>query len=412
MTRLMGEGLACAMDSSMPPVSCVAWTSLMNGANPGRHGIFGFSERRPGAYTVYFPDASHIRAPTIWDLLTHAGKRTMALNIPNTYPARALNGLLISGFVALDIERAVYPPQLAPALREIDYCIDVDCHDAASRKEIFCRELTQALLRRRDVFLTMIARQPWDLFIGVFTETDRLNHFCWADYEDSGSAYHQHFIKFYRQLDAIIGQLTARIDEQTDLLIISDHGFGHLAKEVYLNAWLKQEGLLRCNTAGSGSLEDIDPAATKAFALDPGRVYVNLKGKTPQGCVQPGAEYDQLVRLIASGLKNLQDESASRPAIERVYRKPEIYSGAFVDRAPDLVVWGSPGYDIKAALSKDKLFGASGLSGMHTYDDAFFYMRRLQSMDRKPSLLDIAPTICKLMNLPTGKAFDGRSIVV
>lgn len=411
ITRLMGEGLACAMDSSMPPVSSVAWTSFMTGTNPARHGIFGFSERRPETYSIYFPDASHIRAPTIWDILTQAGKRTVALNIPNTYPARALNGILVSGFVALDIERAVYPGQLADALRKIDYRIDVDCHDAASRKESFFRDLTYTLQRRREVFLAMIGKPAWDLFIGVFTETDRLNHFFWSDYEDQASDYHQQFISYYREIDAIIGELISSIDESTGLLIISDHGFGHLSKEVYLNAWLKQEGLLRLKTAGATSLEDINPGATQAFALDPGRVYINLKGIAPQGCVRPGAEYDQLVRRITSGLQRLQDESSSQKVIDRVYQKKELYSGALIDRAPDLVAWGSTGYDVKGALSKDHVFGNPSFSGMHTYHDAFFYLRRLETLSDRPRLIDIAPTILRLLGLPAVQEFDGKPLV-
>ncbi|MEI6126439.1 MAG: alkaline phosphatase family protein, partial [Pseudomonadota bacterium] len=102
ITALLEDGFACEMESSMPPVAPVAWTTFMTGVNPAKHGIFGFMDRRRESYGIYFPNASQINSPTLWDILTREGRKTVAINIPQTYPARETNGIIISGFPALD----------------------------------------------------------------------------------------------------------------------------------------------------------------------------------------------------------------------------------------------------------------------------------------------------------------------
>ena len=94
--------------------------------NPGKHGIYGFTEAKPGTQTIFFPNFGNVRCDTLWDVAGRAGKRCIVLNVPNTYPARAMNGLLVSGFVAINLERAVYPASLLPRLTAQSYRIDVD----------------------------------------------------------------------------------------------------------------------------------------------------------------------------------------------------------------------------------------------------------------------------------------------
>jgi predicted AlkP superfamily phosphohydrolase/phosphomutase len=411
LTGLIQEGIACEMETSIPPVSSVTWATFITGVNPAKHGIFGLMDRRRGSYGIYFPDSLQIHSPTLWDLLTDKGKKTVAINIPQTYPAREMNGIIISGFVALNLEKAVYPEKLVPALKEIDYRIDIDYQNATERKDEFFNELFYLLEMRRETFLNLMKRIHWDLFIGVFTCTNRLNHFFWRDYENPTSHYHQRFLSFYRQIDAIIGEMVEELDEETALLIISDHGFDHLKKEVYLNAWLKKEGLLKLKDTASASFEDIDPDNTKAFVLEPSRVYVNLQGVMPQGCVDPGAEYEQLIRLLNEGFLSLKDESTSELVISRVCHKKELFFGPFIDRAPDLILWGTKGYDIKGSITQDEIFGQSNSTGKVTHNDAFFYMKGLETLPSKPHLKDIAPTILKLLNLPIPQDMDGNPIV-
>jgi len=411
ITALMQDGFACEMDSTMPPVSSVAWTTFMTGVNPAKHGIFGFMDRRRESYGVYFPNASQIASPALWDLLTAAGKKTVAVNIPQTYPARETNGIIISGFVALDLEKAVYPKKLVPALREIDYRIDVDCERAGERREAFFKDLFYTLKKRRETFLYLMNKIDWDLFIGVFTGTDRLQHYFWEDYENQDSPHHASIISYYREIDAAIGDMARKLGDDTELILLSDHGFGRLEKEVYLNAWLRREGLLKLKSDSSASFDDIDPASTQAFALDPGRVYVNLRGIMPGGCVSPGPQYDRLIKRLIEGFLTLKDEKTSEPLISRVFRREELYNGPFMERAPDLVLWGAKGCDLKGALAKPELTGKEQFTGMHTHNDAFFYMHGLKALSAKPHISSLAPTILRLLNIPVPREMDGHAIV-
>src|SRR5256885_10830303 len=100
--ELERRGTLLQMDTAIPDISSVAWTSFMTGANPGRHGIFGFLDLQPNSYKIYFPNSAHIRSETLWDVVGRAGRRSVVVNVPSTYPARPLNGMLVSGFVAID----------------------------------------------------------------------------------------------------------------------------------------------------------------------------------------------------------------------------------------------------------------------------------------------------------------------
>ncbi len=411
MAKLLEDGYACKMDSSMPPVSSVAWTSFMTGTNPGKHNIFGFMDRRRESYGIYFPNATQIKSPALWDILSDAGRKTVAVNIPQTYPARETNGVIISGFVALDLEKAVYPHKLVEALRKMDYRIDVDYQNADERKEEFFKDLFYTLKKRRDTFLYLLEKIPWNLFIGVFTGTDRLQHYFWDDYENTDSPWHQAVLDYYRAIDTVIGEMTEKMGGDTALLMLSDHGFAHLKNEVFINSWLKQQGYLRIKNDPPKSFEDIDAEHTKAFALDPSRIYINVKGVMPQGIVNPGLEYEQLIKTLSEGILALCDEETGKPVVSNVFRKEELYKGPFIDKAPDLVLLGAPGYDLKGAISKKDLLGPSKFTGMHTYHDAFFYMKGLAPLKVKPNIQDLAPTILQLLGMPVPPDMDGRPLV-
>src|SRR5262245_61036634 len=98
---LVAGGTLAPMRSSIPTISSVSWTTFMTGRNPGRHGVYGFTDVRPGSLTMYFPNFGDVKSDTLWDVAGRAGRRSIVLNVPNTYPARALNGLMVSGFVAI-----------------------------------------------------------------------------------------------------------------------------------------------------------------------------------------------------------------------------------------------------------------------------------------------------------------------
>jgi predicted AlkP superfamily phosphohydrolase/phosphomutase len=211
----------------------------------------------------------------------------------------------------------------------------------------------------------------------VITGTDRLNHFLWNAYEDQNHPRHEAFINYYQQVDQFVGRTYEKFlalnpsgSGENHFVMLSDHGFEGIRLEVYLNEWLKQEGLLSFGSKQPESLEDISEGS-KAFALDPSRIYINSKGRYPKGSVEPG-DVEKIKEEIRSGLKDLTS-GEDLPVVRRIFDGDEIYQGPLTSQGPDLVLLSNSGFDLKGKLASPTLFGRTVLQGKHTHDDAFVY---------------------------------------
>ena len=372
--RILDSGYALhAMKASLPDISSVSWTSFMTGVNPAEHGIFGFTHLMPGTYNLYFPNSKDIKAPTFWQTLNGKGKidRSIILNIPNTYPAFPVKGLLVSGFIAIDFNKAVYPPSYIAPLKKMNYVIDVDLEKAQSAPEEFYQDLMASLSIREKASLALLRDEAWDLFVLCVTETDRLHHFF---LDRRGTAM---FDDFYARLDGLITAAYEAAREKAGddllLLMLSDHGFVPLKKEVNLNALLKDKGLLRLDERRE--YYDRIASGTAAFAMDPGRIYIHHEKKFPRGGVKPHETKEVEERLIRL-FSDFQDEDGMRP-IRKIYRKEEIYRGPYADMAPDLLLMSNDGFDLKGNLRKREVFGKNGIfTGMHSWHNAIFVAPR------------------------------------
>jgi len=400
ISKIMQDGLTCEMSSSTPSVSPVSWTTCITGVNPAKHGIFGSMERRRESYGIYFPNGLQVASPAIWDLLTAAGKTSVSVNVPHTYPAKEINGVLISGPVSLDFKKSIYPDQIYSALEQTGYRIDVDFNEFSKDRSVFYNALLSMLKKRRETFNYLMDRVGWDFFIGVITGTGRLNRYLWSDYINQSSEYHEQFIGYFKEVDALVGEIAGKIADDTDFILMSDRGMTTSKRDVYLNTWLKNEGLLKLKEGENATFDDIDPAETKVFALDSGRIYINLKGIMPSGCVEPGREYDRLRKNLIEGFLTLKDDSIGTPFISSISRKEDIFQGPLVDRAPDLVLEGISGYDLRSELDQDSVFGEGRHEGVTTGHDAFFSMKGLDTLKSKPRIIDLFPTILSILDTP------------
>ena len=410
LAQLLAGGTVAPMRSSIPVISSVSWTSFMTGRNPGKHGVYGFTDVKPGTFTMFFPNFGNVRSDTLWDVAGRAGKRSIVLNVPNTYPARPLEGLLVSGFVAVNLERAVFPPSLLPRLQAENYRIDVDYLNADQRPEPFFEDLAATLEARRRVYLSLVRDEPWDLFIAVVTECDRLHHYFWHQYADPAGLHHQRFLDFYRRLDDVLGALVSALPAGTVLFIVADHGHTLIHREFYPNVWLREQGLLALKAEKPKGLADVDPA-TKVFTLDPGRIYVHRQGRFPLGAVG-STEADDLLGRVREGLLALRDDRPGRAGdgrpVPRIFARDEIYRGPCVESAPDLVLDFADGYDPKGAFGRTELFGRSALTGMHTYADALFFMNRRDVPTDGLDIIDVGPTVLAVMGIDPPADMDGR----
>jgi predicted AlkP superfamily phosphohydrolase/phosphomutase len=168
--------------------------------------------------------------------------------------------------------------------------------------------------------------------------------------------------------------------------MLSDHGFTGIKTEVYLNRWLQENGYLNFSKDHPETIMDIGEGS-KAFALDPSRIYINLKDKYPNGTVAED-DFQNLCKEIKQGIEDLVFEDGNRIA-KKVFFKEELYSGPFLNRAPDLVVLSHHGYDLKGRVSSKKIFDLTGFQGMHTQDDAFMYSSNGQRANTIFELKDI-----------------------
>ncbi len=353
--RLIGEGVLHDLAASIPEISSVSWTSFMTGTNPGTHGVYGFTDLMPGTRKIRFPRFPDVVAPTFWDRLGSRGLRTVVVNQPSTYPVRPVSGALVAGFVALDLDRAVYPATHLAPLEKMGYRIDVDSRRARHDKEGLLEDLVSTLAVRERAVDHFWSRESWDLFEVVVTGTDRLQHFLFDALEEEGHPLHARVLDYYHRVDAMAGRLVDRFRNDCKdgaFFALSDHGFTRCRQEFRINAWLQSHGYLEY-TDGDRTSPECLAESTRVFALDPGRLYFTAPGVELEDEI-----IEKLVGLTFEG----------EPVVRAVHRRADIYQGPLVTAGPDLVVQTLDGFDLKATLREDRengVFVEPAMTGMH-----------------------------------------------
>jgi predicted AlkP superfamily phosphohydrolase/phosphomutase len=279
------------------------------------------------------------------------------------------------------------------------------------------------------------------LFYCLLDTPDRLSHMFWrfrepthpantanplpvaeADRRDLARAIEEHC----RQCDAVVGSALAHTDDRTLLIVLSDHGMSSFQRGLHLNTWLHENGFMAFKKgiepgAEAGDfLKAVDWSRTKAYALGLGSIYLNLRGREANGIVEVD-DADQVKAEIVRGLTGLRDPERSTVAVRSVATREQVFSGAYVEESPDLLVnfargyrvsWGTPLGGAPAGLFEDN---TKRWGGDHAVDPALvpgvlFMNRPFDSKD--PSLADLAPTILEAFGAPKGPAMEGRSLLV
>ncbi|MDD3310872.1 alkaline phosphatase family protein [Pseudodesulfovibrio sp.] len=364
---------ATTVRAELPELSPVNWTSFYTGEGPEAHGVLGFSRMDPATYRLDVACAADVRRPTVFDRLGAAGLVSRVVNLPNTYPARPLRGMLVAGFVAPELTRAVYPPFLADLLAKSGYRLEADTTRRNGDLDYLLGELRRTLDSRLTALSLLWDDLAWDLFVHVFTETDRLFHFAMDAVLDPGHPRHDACLAFLKDWDAAIGVFLAKYDAlpgEKRLLVMADHGFTRLATEVCVNTWLRQHGYLSLTGTPADEWDaSVIAGPSRAFALDPGRIYLHRQGRFARGTVQP-EEVEPILEEIRNGLLGLTWNGER--VMEQVLRGEECYPGMEGGLRPDLVCVGRPGFDLKAKFDRDAVFGLHGRTGAHTVEGAIF----------------------------------------
>ncbi len=415
LAKLMAEGAWGPLASTLQPATAPAWVTFMTGVNQGRHGLYDFVRRRPDSYAVEVTNATHVGAPTFFDLLSQAGRRVISVNVPYTSPPRPINGIAVGGpFAPAMTPELVHPATFYPKLRELvpDYFMLPEYKaQAADPLSDLAAALLKEVEQREKLSLHLLRTEPWDLFMVVFMATDEAHHTFWSAMEAADGdplARHRHVIfQVYQRVDQAIGALIAEARAEgrpePTVIVVSDHGAGPFRAMINLNHWLAGAGffafradaaspvlrqssnLLRRAAHGyrrhvpsrlramirarlgarrfdqvKGDFQTalvtaaVDWSRTQAYALGVGgNLYVNLRGREPRGIVAPGAEYEQVCADVIRQLSELTDPETGQRVVKRVHRREALYHGPFLDQAPDLIVeWADYAYWGRASYER------------------------------------------------------------
>lgn len=287
----------------------------------------------------------------------------------------------------------------------------------------------RTIYREREAMLHYeLARFEKGVLVIVFDTVDRIQHMFWRAidlehplYTEELHARYGHVIEsWYREVDTLLGTVMGKIDDNTVLVLLSDHGFASFRRAVHVNTWLRQRGYLRLKEnreEGRGYGQDIDWAHTRAYALGIGGIYLNIKGREPLGIVEPGESVKTLSAEIASELQALTDPDNGYAVVRRAYRSDEVYKGPEAAQAPDLLIGFERGYrsswqtalgGVPKGLIEDNL---KKWSGDHIVDPelvpGILLVNRRLSLTN-PSLADIAPTILKQVGAAVPETMDGK----
>ena len=356
------------------------------------------------------PTSRAMKSRTLWEVLSDAGKRVVVMNVPVTYPPRPVNGVLIAGFLAPNLDKVAYPPEMNQKLKDWGYRIDTDPWLARESKDKLLADVNDTLDRRARTMFRLMDEEEWDYFHCHIMSTDRLFHFLWEQMEANDPVYAPQFLGFMEKLDAIIGNVIRRLNDQTTLVVMSDHGFCTLEKEVYVNHWLVQQGWLSFDVDEPKSIADMSSQSV-AYSLDPGRIFINLKGREKAGSVET-SDYESWRERIAAEAVKLRDPDSGRQMFKQVLRREEVYHGPLLERAADLILVPNNGFDPKGPVNKPMLtFKGPALVGMHTYDDASLIVAGNTINRNDLWVADVMPTILDLMDVPKPAALDGQSLL-
>ncbi len=439
-SRLMEKGSLGRLQSTLPCVTPPAWGSFLTGASPIRHGILDFIERtdtdRPSFVTL-----ENSTVPRLWDILSHFGKRSVFLNVPFTFPPGRSNGVIIPGPPVPREELITWPPEMAPALKEMmpDYTADLNY----SEKGTILKEIHRVTRVCRQAALWLMESEAWDFFMVTFIGPDRLHHKMWHHEEAIG--------EYYEALDAALGEIVGRVGSDDCVLLMSDHGFTTVKTKFYVNEWLAANGylktrLLRCPDNGterflrprfvperrrgkalgftrivrkipgfSRASLFIDLERTKAFSSlgnIPG-LFVNLKGRYESGIVEPGDAYERLRDELIRSLSAVKGPDGNGALFKRVDRREAFFSGPHADRLPDVIAEpASYSTNFRKDLGGRRLFRPiSKVKGDHAPDGIFLVRGkgiRPGGRINGTRIEDVAPLILRLLGLPRISSMDGR----
>ena len=350
LSALIERGTWGPLRSSEPPITVPAWTCMVSGRDAGELGLYGFRNRIVGQTGLRLAEGRDVHVKRVWDWLGEHGYRVAPLFVPLTSPPTPVRGQMVSGCLWPGGEAAwCFPRNLEAELvdRFGHYRPDVEDFRASDLDRIY-REVVTITEQHFDIAAHIWRQRQPDFMMMVEIALDRFHHAFWHHIDpehprhEAGNPWKPMGRRYYGMLDAQIGRLLEMSDDNTAVLVVSDHGARAMRGGFCINQWLIREGylVLREPSRGYTALDHalVDWSRTTAWAEGGyyARVFLNVTGREPNGALRPervGAVRDNLRRQLEVAV----DDEGNR--VSTTVRVPEEYYRQTRGFPPDLLVY-------------------------------------------------------------------------
>jgi predicted AlkP superfamily phosphohydrolase/phosphomutase len=464
LKKLKSEGASGLLESTIPAMTPAAWTTCISGCQPGTHGLANFQQYAYKDDTFYYPNSTQIRTPNMFHYFSDAGYKVACINVPMTYPVFRVNGYMISGLGCPETTcKFVHPPEFKNKLLEHipDYGIALGVKEGLSKRsggmgnsqEQFEKKLRRVLRRfeqRLEAARFIRSQENIDIMMVQFQQLDTLQHLCWpyidAATRDQYPWFRDKLFELYKKLDDLIGELVSYVDSDQGLtVVVSDHGFGPNPFALNINKLLCDCGYicrsgtfsrmvrrLRRNAMrlnknmpknmGIGLRQPVNWGKTKAMVLlrqTHGVLFLNVKGRQPYGCVEPGAEFDGIIHDLKSRLMDLKNPFTGETVFDRIDTPKSIYQNDRADAEVfgDLVLLQKPHYrmctSMKASRDVIEQYPKEKLNASWHYPNGIVILHGQgikAASNVNAHIADIAPTLYTWLGMSIPAEVDGQPI--
>jgi len=432
LRSLMNSGTYGHLTSCIPPITVPAWSCMSSSCDPGKLGIYGFRNRADHSYDkLSIATSLAVREKRLWNLLTEQNKPSIILGVPGTFPiTRPIKGAMVTSFLTPGVESDYTWP--ASLKREIadwvgEYMVDVRDFRTNDKQRLL-DQIYEMTDKRFTVAERLLASRPWSLFFMVEMGVDRIHHGFWSFMDPAHHRYtpnnpfERAIHDYYVHVDRRIGKLLEHFDrEKTAVFVVSDHGAKTMVGGFCFNQWLMQEGYLYMKQPPQKGerfdVKNVDWSRTSAWGEGGyyGRLFINVKGREPDGVVHQ-SEYESFRDALKAKIEAVLDHKEA--PMGNVAHRPEDLYAEINGVSPDLIcIFGALRWRSVGSLGHDSIYTFENDTGPDDANHAqqgmyIFSHPSLEAAGRRDdaAIFDIAPTICKMLGVRGTDAMRGRSL--
>ncbi len=459
--RFMEEGAHGPLVSTLPPLSPVAWTSMITGVNPAKHGVFDFivTKRHENERRIHFNSGGDRKIAPIWSHIGEYKMKSVALNVPMTYPPDKIPGVIVSGMDAPSVDSDfVHPPEAKEKLLQAapEYVIEMHMDRRyLKRQDLYLKDLFASEEAKLKASLHFANTEDWSFYMTVFTGLDRTQHMFMDVFDFTAPAQElakNPVLATYMKMDEYLGRLMEQLGDGINVLVVSDHGFGPVRNLFSLNKWLIQNGYMKLakeqdrqkkflqdnmgkirrkiqrmlspggpvessmfgELEGRSVLRNVDWENTQAFSFGSApSIYINREA------VPDPAERVRLIERMTTGLRQIKDPMTGEYIFRQVEPADTAYEGPLLEQGPDIVAEHAAGWQYEQMMlfgservsgQGDPISRQPGSSGNHVREGILLAKGPLvkQGALLTANIMDIAPTAYYCLGMEIPGNLDGK----